>query len=192
LDTADLGAGPVWTQFIGTPGVCEACTATFASNSSFDGSTLYLAGDTGQINGQSCPGTLSALDPATGDPIWADCLPQGRGLGAVTGVPGAVEVNAGDHVLMADDSTGDILYDYTEPSGNVFWDPAYFSSGVLYVSNNDGNLLAFAPTPGPAAPEVPLPIAFPTLAATGITMYGLRGVRRRRQLARDRSTAVAI
>jgi outer membrane protein assembly factor BamB len=115
LDRTNLDIGPIWTHFIGVPGACGACTAEYSSNASFDGNTLYLAGDAGQINGQSCPGTLSALDPATGDTRWADCLQQGRVLGAVTGAAGIVEANAGDHVLVADDSTGDILYDYAEP-----------------------------------------------------------------------------
>ena len=180
LNRADLDAGPIWTHFIGTTGVCEACTAEFSSNSSFDGNTIYVAGDVGQIDDQSCPGTLSALDPATGDPRWADCLQQGRVLGAVTGAPGIVEVNAGNHVLVADSATGNILYDYTEPSGSDFWGPANIADGVIYVSNNDGNLLAFAPTIGAETPEAPVGIALPILAATGIAAYGVRGVRRQR------------
>ncbi len=68
LNRSDLDAGPIWTHFIGTPGVCEACTAEFSSNSSFDGSTLYVAGDVGQINGQSCPGTLERAGPGHGYP----------------------------------------------------------------------------------------------------------------------------
>ena len=168
LNRSDISAGPVWTHFIGTPGACEACTATFASNSSFDGNTLYLAGDVGVINGQSCPGTLSAIDPATGNAMWTDCLEQGRVLGAVNGAPGIVEVGAGDHVLVANDATGQIEYDYAEPSGNYFWSPGYFADGVLYVSNNDGTLLAFAPTPGAATPESPQAVVLPIIAVAGI------------------------
>jgi len=176
LDRTDLGAGPVWTHFVGVPGGCGACTAEYSSNASFDGKTIYLAGDAGQIDGQSCPGTLSALDPATGTPIWADCLEQGRVLGAVTGAPGIVEANAGDHVLVADAVTGDVIYDYTEPSGNYFWGPAYIADGVLYVSNNDGSLLAFAPMPVGQTPEIPIGIALPIAAASAFTTYAAREV----------------
>ena len=186
LDRADLGAGPVWTHFIGVPGACGACTAEYSSNASYDGTTLYLAGDKGQIDGNSCPGTLSALDPATGTPIWADCLQQGRVLGAVTGAPGVVEVNAGDHVLLADDATGDILYDYTEPSGNYFWGPAYIADGVLYVSNNDGNLLAFTPSPPPQTPEFPIGIALPIAAVSPFAAYAVYQARRRKRILRPR------
>ena len=186
LNRADLGAGPIWTHFIGVPGACGACTVEYSSNASFDGTTLYLAGDKGQIDGDACPGTLSALDPATGTPIWADCLQQGRVLGAVTGAPGVVEVNAGDHVLMVDDTTGDILYDYTEPSGNYFWGPAYIADGVLYVSNNDGNLLAFTPSPSPQTPEFPTGIALPIAAASPFAAYAAYQARRRKHFPRPR------
>ena len=161
----------------------RSCTAEFSSNSSFDGSTLYVAGDVGQINGQSCPGRQRGGDPATGTPLWADCLQQGRVLGAVTGAPGIVEVNAGDHVLVADDATGDILFDYTEPSGNYFWGPAYIAGGVLDVSNNDGTLLAFVPTPIAQTPESPQGILLPLLAISAFGSALSIVVRRRNRFS---------
>jgi outer membrane protein assembly factor BamB len=189
LNRANLDAGPIWTHFIGVPGQCGSCTAEYSSNASFDGSTLYVAGDVGEINGVTCPGTLSALDPATGQARWADCLQQGRVLGAVTGAPGIVEVNAGDTVLVVDDTDGATLFSYTEPSGNYFFGPAYIADGVLYVSNNDGNLLAFAPAPGtqapeaPEAPEAPMVLLLPVAAISIIGTLAVLDHRRRKRMA---------
>ena len=160
-------AEPVLRGLKAYRGIRSVCVAVAAAQRAAERGDRIEA-DVGVINGQSCPGTLSAIDPATGNAMWTDCLEQGRVLGAVNGAPGIVEVGAGDHVLVANDATGQIEYDYAEPSGNYFWSPGYFADGVLYVSNNDGTLLAFAPTPGAATPESPQAVVLPIIAVAGI------------------------
>ena len=173
----DLAAGPVWSQFFATPGEqCVACNEDFLAPSAWDGTSLYVGGDAGQINGTACAGSLSALDPTTGSPEWQDCLGD-RVLGAVTAAPGIVEVNAGDQVMIMDASDGRQLFSYTEPSGNYFWGPAEISNGTMYVTNLDGNLLAFSPAPAAATPEAPLSILLPVVGAAAA---GGVVVRRRR------------
>jgi len=175
-----LAAGPVWTQYFATPGEnCVPCDVDFLAPSAWDGSRLYVGGDAGQINGQACGGSLSALDPATGTPFWRDCLPN-RTLAAVTAAPGIVEVNAGDQAMLMDASTGQNLFTFTDPSGNNFWGPAEISNGTMYLVNLDGYVFAFTTGPQAATPEAPAAVFLPVagvLAAIATCVL----VRRRRR-----------
>ncbi len=168
FERSDLSAGPLWTFQVGIPGVTGPANAEYIASSAYDGTSLLVAGDEGQVEGQTCAGTLSALDPATGSPRWSDCL-AGRVLGSVIAAPGIVEVNAGDQVLVDDASTGANLFTYAEPSQNVFWGPAEISDGTLYVGNMDGNMLAFRPDPPADTPESP---ATPLLAVVAVVVLG--------------------
>jgi polyvinyl alcohol dehydrogenase (cytochrome) len=181
LDRDHLADGPVWTDFIGVPGLCGSCYAAYLASAAWDGSSLYVGGDQAVIAGQNCPGSLRALDPDDGTERWTDCLTQGRVLGAVIAAPGVVAANAGDHALVVDSTKGDVLFDYTERSTNYFFGAASISDGVLYVANNDGNLLAFAPTTGPVVPEIPYPVL---LVTAGLLpgVAAIRSTRRRRRL----------
>jgi outer membrane protein assembly factor BamB len=140
-----------------------------------------VGGDAGQVNGQACAGTLSALDPDNGTDMWQDCL-AARDLAAVTAAPGIVEVNAGNQAMVVDASSGQTLFTYTDPSGNFFWGPAQISNGVLYVINLDGNVFAFVPGPPVGTPEAPLAILVPVagIAATGGAFVRLRRGKRRK------------
>ena len=178
---ADLAAGPVWTQYFAKPGdACVACDETFVASSAWDGTHLYVGGDAGQVNGQACAGSLTALDPDNGSDVWEDCL-GARVLGSVTAEPGIVEVNAGNQAMVVNASSGQPLFTYTDPSGNFFWGPAQISNGVMYVINLDGNVFAFVPGPPVGTPEAPLAILFPVagIAATGGAVVRLRRGQRR-------------
>ena len=184
----DLAAGPVWTTYFATPGdPCVECDGTFLAPSAWDGTDLYVAGGGGVINGnQTCGGSLSALDPDTGTPIWQDCL-SAPVLAAVTAVPGLVEVNAGDRAMLMDAGTGQDLFTYTESvSDNVFWGPAEFSGGVMYVINQDGWIFAFVAGPPVSTPEAPLAIFLPVAGVAGAG--GVLTLRRRRGAASDAAT----
>jgi polyvinyl alcohol dehydrogenase (cytochrome) len=178
LERTDLGAGPVWTFAVGDPSNPGFGNADYVVSSSFDGTSLYVAGDVGLVGGQSCAGTLSALDPATGVPRWSNCL-AGRVLGSVVSAPGIVVAGAGDQILVDDSATGANLFTYTEPSQNLFWGPAEISDGTLYVGNLDGNLLAFRPQPAVDAPESPLAVLLPSASAA--IFAGTIALRRRRR-----------
>jgi polyvinyl alcohol dehydrogenase (cytochrome) len=179
----NLAAGPVWTTYFATPGdACVECDGTFLAPSAWDGSHLFVGGGRGVINSnQTCDGSLSELDPSTGAPIWQDCLPEAV-YGAVTAVPGVVEVNAGDQAMLMDASDGRNLFTYTESvSGNVFWGPAEFANGAMYVINQDGWIFAFVPGPPVNTPEAPLAIFLPIAGAGGA--IGVVAYRRRRSTA---------
>ena len=69
LDRTNLAGGPVWQQQIAsTNGTCPQCNGAGGSiaPAAFDGTTLFVAGGETTVNGQSCDGSLNALNPATG------------------------------------------------------------------------------------------------------------------------------
>jgi outer membrane protein assembly factor BamB len=134
-----IGAGPLWQVRLGTaPGPSM-------SSSAWDGTNLYVVAGNSIVNGVTCVGSLSALDPATGTALWEDCLNY-VARGPVTSVPGLVEVPLGTSILIFDTSTGNQLFNYVDAHGNSnFLGPGSISNGVLYQGNTDGLLYAFGP-----------------------------------------------
>jgi hypothetical protein len=70
FDRTNIGAGPIWMTRIAVGGSCPQCGDAAIAPSAWDGQTLYVAGGTTSINGQSCLGSVQALDPASGTPRW--------------------------------------------------------------------------------------------------------------------------
>jgi outer membrane protein assembly factor BamB len=104
------------------------------------------------IQGSSCIGTVAALDPATGDPIWQ--VPVGGVVqGAVTEVPGVIAVGAGRYLQILSSATGTSLFSFRESSGHntkngqgqnyYFWPPPTIVGNNLFIGNEDGNFRAF-------------------------------------------------
>src|SRR5207245_11036306 len=72
LRRSALAAGPIWRFQIGqSSSQIPECIAGAA----FDGSRLYVGGNTTTVAGTTYPGSVRALDPATGTPIWEVGLP---------------------------------------------------------------------------------------------------------------------
>jgi polyvinyl alcohol dehydrogenase (cytochrome) len=134
LDRTSLSHGPVWTA--------KTSTSTISiSSSAWDGTQLYIAGRTTSIGGTSCKGSLRAVNPATGQFIWQDCLKDGGVLGPVSAVSGVVFVGEGSHLLAMNAATGRILFNYTTSAG--IQGGASISNGVVYLGNSAGTLYAF-------------------------------------------------
>lgn len=73
LNRASLSAGPVWSFHVGAYATDpDSCIAGAA----FDGSHLYVAGPSTTINGIAYSGSIRALNPATGTPVWEVGLPD--------------------------------------------------------------------------------------------------------------------
>jgi polyvinyl alcohol dehydrogenase (cytochrome) len=137
------GSGPVWKAQIAIGGDCPQCGNGSISPAAWDGTTLYAAGGSVSINGSSCKGSVSALNPATGAFIWRHCLFDGAVLAAVTLVPGLVVACQGRYVMVFSASSGATLFRFFDGnSGSAFWGAASISNGVLYVGNIDGHLYA--------------------------------------------------
>jgi len=142
----DLRAGPVWQTRIARGGPSPDNGDGSVSTGFFDGKRLYYAGGSTTIGGASYPGSVRAVDPATGTFLWE------RGLGslvfgALTGANGMISVPALTGLHIVDASTGEVLY------GNDLGDQIYAAStivgGRLFLGDIGGAFHAFA---FPAAP----------------------------------------
>ena len=94
FNQASLASGPVWQQDIAVGGDCPTCGVSSVSSGAFGGGQLYLAGNLGAINGTEYPGTVRALNPATGASIWQHGAP-GSVIGALAYDNGMVLDGAG-------------------------------------------------------------------------------------------------
>ena len=154
LDEANLAHGPVWELTVATNGGCPQCGNGSISPSAWDGTNLYVAGGNTTINGQNCKGGLRALNPATGAVVWAQCMPEGPVLSAVSAVPGVVAVTEGTAIWLMATSDGHSLFKALDNSKGSFYEAApTIANGVVYTANSDGNFFAYGigsnPTPTP-------------------------------------------
>ncbi len=151
----DVGAGPVWDQRLAFGGTCPICGEGSVSSGAFDGSRLYFAGGSTMIRGLGAAGSVRALDPATGIPIW-----EHRAAGAV--VPalayanGLVIAAGGPTLEVLSAATGARLYSFT--TGNSIYSAASVSNGMIYFGSTDGYVYALgtrSPTVPPSDPTCP-------------------------------------
>jgi polyvinyl alcohol dehydrogenase (cytochrome) len=153
-DRSSLNSGPVWEDQIAVGGPEPTGGEGSIAPSGWDGSSLYVAGGSTTINGQTCAGSVRAVNPADGSYIWRACL-NGMVLGAVTVVPGIVEVGAGHQLVLLSAISGATLYSYTLAGSTTFWAAGSVANGVLYQGDTIGRLYAFAPASLPAPPAAP-------------------------------------
>ncbi len=140
----NINAGPVWENVIGKSGDCPLCGTSQIAPAAYDGTNLYVATEDTTINGNSCAGSISKLDPATGNALWQDCLQDGHVLAAVTVIPGVVFVAAGPDLLAVSATDGSILKTLTDTnSGSLYFGPASIVNGVVYIGNVDDVLHAY-------------------------------------------------
>jgi outer membrane protein assembly factor BamB len=146
FDRTAISHGPVWQDQIAVSGNDPVAGEGSISSSAFDGTVLYVAGGGTTIGGNSCLGSLRALNPATGAFLWEACLNDGPVLGAVSAVPGVVAVGEGTTLVLLATTTGHPLFSYTDSTaGSIFYGAPSISGGVLYIGNADGTLYAFGP-----------------------------------------------
>jgi polyvinyl alcohol dehydrogenase (cytochrome) len=150
FDRFNLAAGPVWTYNLARAGESPEAGDGSISPAAWDGTTLYVAGGTSPDS--TCQGTLQALDPASGAVHWKDCLP-GFVIGAVTAAPGILVVGASSHLIVADATTGTVLWRWSDPDGREIWAAPTLARGTLYAADSGygypssipGRLYAFSP-----------------------------------------------
>ena len=114
-------------------------------SAAFAHGTLFVGG--GQTP-DGFPGSVVALDPATGTQKWV-FHPGGFVLGALTAAGDTVIATATDAstyagtVYVLDQSSGSILF---QMSGAGMLGEATFAGGTLYVGDLNGALFALQPT----------------------------------------------
>lgn len=144
LDTTALARGPIWEYQIAEGGGDPQNGNGSIAPATWDGTSLYVAGGNTTVGSSTCLGSVDALDPATGQPLWRDCLQGGPVLAALTSVPGVVFSTTGPDLVALEASDGAQLFEWTDPNHTPFYGPAAVSGVVVLAGNTDGNLFAWA------------------------------------------------
>lgn len=174
----DLHAGPAWEYRMGAPNSAGngQCTAAAIWN----GHSLIEGGGTAvTIDGTSYPGSVQALDPTTGQPIWQTGLagevigsPAQDGAGVVAAATFAERPGVtGVYLLSA--RTGKILrFIPTEPHSN-FAQPVFDRGDLLLGNQSRLSVTSYAiTTPGRSAPLQVSPATVSPGATATITITG--------------------
>ncbi len=137
----NLSAGPVWQDKVAIGGGGPVKGQGTISPAAWNGSSLFVAGGNTTINGNSCQGSLRALNPNTGAFLWQNCLSYPV-IGAVSGVQGVI-VAPSEHIMfVVSAQTGATYFNYQVTYGQ-FQSGASISNGVLYITNTNHKLYAF-------------------------------------------------
>jgi outer membrane protein assembly factor BamB len=135
LEASDLDAGPVWEDVLGAGDTnvpeCDAAGV-------WDGTTLYLGGPPTTIGGVSYGGSIQAVNPATGAPIWQTGL-AGTPIGTPTldgsGVL-AVQTYSSAGSYLVDAATGAILAQ--EATGTEWAQPVFADNYLFFPTQGKG------------------------------------------------------
>jgi outer membrane protein assembly factor BamB len=141
FDRAHLSQGPVWKTRIAIGGECPTCGDGSISTAAFDGKYLYVGGGRVQVGSTQYPGSISALDPATGMPIWTFSHLPGAVLAPISCANGVVFTTAGTWCLALDAATGSLLW-WTD-TGSPMYGGVAISDGRIFFGDAGGNLFAF-------------------------------------------------
>jgi hypothetical protein len=150
LSQANLSAGPVWTDQLGTPAAQpnNACLAT----ATWNGKHLFITANSSTVDGISYPAVARELDPATGATDWESGLSDGPVLGG-SALDGAgilatitfskTSPTTTNQLTLLNASNGAILSNYATPNrtgGEPVW-----ADGYLLFGGSDGILHAYTP-----------------------------------------------
>lgn len=182
LRADDMNAGPLWTHRMGIPTSGPASNECDAA-AIWDGRHLIEGGGSAvTINGTDYDGSVQALDPTTGKPVWQTGLdgwivgsPSENGAGVIAAPvlfspPDSGHGPTGVYLLSA--STGKILkFISTEPQGN-FAQPVFDGSNLL-VGNESSALPLTAYAVTTPAPDQSGPLGVSPAAVTKNTTVTL-------------------
>jgi len=145
LDRDDLAAGVLWKTQIAAGGASPDVGETSIVSAAFAGGTLFVGGG---ATPDGFPGTIAALNPATGAFLWK-IHPDGFVLPALATVGGVVLAgvshtsDAAGELWVVDQSNGAVLFKQATP-GHIYAAPTW-SNGMLYVVDAAGTLFALHP-----------------------------------------------
>jgi len=137
-----IGSGPVWqaTVAIPYPGSYEECIAA----SIWNGTSLIVSGGAPTtIGGKKYLGSVQALNPATGKPLWQTGMPglvlgspteDGAGVIAVPLYAADTDADMGVYLLNA--SNGQIIGTIPLPKTSIFSQPVFANNDLLVAGNN--------------------------------------------------------
>src|SRR5438132_10772034 len=143
-----LAAGPVWQDQLAIGGDCPTCgdgtisSGAFAPSATVNGVTgvlFYGAGNV-EVNGVGHGGSVSAIDPGTGNVLWTHPTFQPV-FGSLAYDNGLVIYAQGPTVEVISAANGRSLYDYT--TGAPFYSAPAISHGQIIIGGTDRNVYAF-------------------------------------------------
>jgi polyvinyl alcohol dehydrogenase (cytochrome) len=166
----NLAAGPVWSTRITVPypGGAKECVAAAV----WDGTRLIEGGGAQTtIGGTVYQGSVQALDPATGTPLWQTGLP-GTIVGSPTedgaGVVAAVTYQSSTNqlgVYLLSAATGAVLDYIATPGSRLFGQPVFAQNDLLAAAGPGLGLTAYDIT----APGAPITAVSPPVVGPGTT-----------------------
>ncbi|HZY69742.1 MAG TPA: PQQ-binding-like beta-propeller repeat protein [Thermoplasmata archaeon] len=143
----NVTAGPVWSTSVG------ASDHDIASMS-YDGSHLYVGvGAPVSLNGKSFNGSLWALNPDTGSPVWETGLPAPV-FTAPFSANGLVVVASGGAVFVLAANNGTVLTKLS-PGVGYFVNAPEITHGIILAGSSDGRLYAYGLPPALVPGSVP-------------------------------------
>jgi len=179
-----LNAGPVWQTRLTRPYITgnQECIAGAVWNGT---SLIVSGGDQTTINGNSYLGSVRALNPATGAPLWQTGLPgsvvgtpteDGSGVLAVPLYLADQPADWGYYFLNA--ATGSVIGRITLPNSYSFAQPIFTGNDVMVeVNGSTPALEAYGVTaPGPKITSVsPTPVPLGKSRTVTLTGSGFSG-----------------
>lgn len=145
----NLAAGPVWQDQIAIGGTSPTSGDGVLTSGMFANGTLYYAGGHNVQNGHGDGGSISALNPGTGQVIWSRQTDSPI-LGSPAYVNGMIGLAEGKSFEVINAANGRLLYSYLLPSAN--YGAISVANGHFYVPTIGGVLYAFGPGAAPASP----------------------------------------
>jgi len=138
---SDLGAGPVWTALVAKPGEVPQDGDGTLSTAAFDGTAVYVGGGVPPDSADPyVHGSVSAIDPASGEILWRQGFP-GPVIAPVSTVHGIVFAAGGNLVAALDATDGKVLWSYRTAA------PLYggiaIAGDTIFVGDLSGKLYAF-------------------------------------------------
>jgi outer membrane protein assembly factor BamB len=141
FNRSNLAAGPIWQRQIAIGGDCPTCGDGTISSGIFVNNVLYYAG--GQnigANGRGSGGSITAVDPGTGNVLWVRHTEQPI-YGSPAYVNGMIADVEGSTFEVLDASNGTLLF--SSQLGAVAYGAVSVGRSQFYVGALDDNLYAF-------------------------------------------------
>jgi outer membrane protein assembly factor BamB len=136
-----LRAGPVWRRPISTAGECPNCGAGSVSTGVFGGHRLFYAGGGAVIKKHVYPGTVRAVDPATGRLLWSRGL-SGPVLAGLVRAHGKLFVAATSGLFVLRLRDGAVLHKNLVPNTKL-WSMPLVDRYRVVIGTVSGEIRAY-------------------------------------------------
>jgi outer membrane protein assembly factor BamB len=137
----NLHAGPVWQRPISVAGECPNCGAGSVSTGVFGGHRLFYAGGRATIKKNVFPGSVRAIDPATGKLLWSRGL-SGPVLAGLVRAHGKLFVAATSGLFVLRLRDGAVLHKNIVPNTKL-WSMPLVDRYRVVIGTVSGEIRAY-------------------------------------------------